>query len=269
MRAAGGREVEKTQMRQRLSRMLGAWLALLLLASAGGGARAEEAGFRLQINEYQLYFAGEVSAGVSWSTLEDTPQPDMVFYLQLREDILKPIFTMTLMQEQGDYAMTLTAPDGTPVPVSFVMAERPPGLTEDEKYAFIWAQADVYVLMETLMIEQIGASPGTEEPFRIETAAFEATCSPRWKSLLYTVYEEDGSIRFLTGIGDRQYLLFTLVYNSSDGDYVITRKTPAGDSVNISFHMAAAPQELTGEERQTFYQAQAAVNEVAANLILK
>ena len=256
-------------MRRSLSRMLGAWLALVLLASAGGGARAEEAGFRLQINEYQLYFAGEISAGVSWSTAEDTPQPDMVFYLQLREDILKPIFTMTLMQEQGDYAVTLTAPDGTPVPVSFDMAERPPGLTEDEKWAFSWAQADVYVLMETLVIEQIGVSPEMEESLRIETDAFEVTCSPHWKNTLCIVQEEDGSIRFLTGIGGEQYLLFTLVYNSSDGDYVITRKTPAGDSVNISFHMAAAPQELAGEERQAFHQAQAAVNEVAANIILK
>ena len=257
-------------MIRRVLRLLGtAAFVLTLLAAAGGIAKAEAQTEWLSINEYRLYFSGEITDGIYWKAVEDTPQLDAVFYLQLREVIEVPLFTVTLHQEQGDYAITLTGPDGVPVPVSFEMADRPPGLTDEEKWTFSWAQADVYLLMETLVLAEVGDAQGAEASFGIVTDAYELTYSARWKDQIQVAPDEDGNVTFLVTIGSRQYPLFSLVYDNSGGDYVITLSNARGTRVNLSFYMAGVPESLDAQERRTFSRAQEAVNEIAKTIVLR
>lgn len=257
-------------MLRMLSRMLGIpCLVLLLLAAAGCGAGAEETGNWVSIDEYRLYFDGETSAGLQWRTAEDTPQPDAVFYIPLREGVEVPVFTMTLMEDQGDYATVLTDPQGNPVPVSFVLAERPSGLTEDERWNFAWAQVDVYVLMETLVLKDVENLQARTSPMRVVTDGYELVYDARWRNQIRVVPGEDGDVDFLVVINGKCYRLFTVVYDNSAGDMVVSRMDPRGIRKNVSFYMAAAPQELSAQERKAFYSAQGLVDEVAGSILLR
>lgn len=258
-------EVRPKEMSRVVARMLSMALLVLMLAAAGGGAQAEGQGTVLSIDGYRLIFYGTITEGVSWEAVKDTPQPDAVFYIPLREGADMELFTMTLQQEQGDYTMTLTAPDGSPVPVSFALADRPPGLTDDEKWVFAWAQADVFVLMETMTLTAVDDN----EPFRVVTDAYELTYDQRWKSSIRVIPEKDGSLSFRVVIGGVRYPLFRLVYDDSAGDFVITCTNERGTRASLSFYIADVPQELDDFGRDAFKRAKTLINEVAANINLR
>lgn len=253
-------------------------VCVMMMLAMGGVTLGEEASagdartIRLFVDGYELMFQGELTEGMTWREIPETPEADLRFCMTVRGGIDVQLFTMTLMQPMGDYAMMLEDPQGSEVPVSFEMAARPAGLTEDEKWEFTWAQADVFVLMKTLTLT---ASPEgeksqeQEEPLRLVTDAFDLTYAARWRSKVRVTPDPDGSLVFNAVIDDVLYPAFTLRYDTDAGDYVIVLRNPQGRSVDISFEMANAPKELTAEQRKAFYAVQEVVNEIADTLTLR
>lgn len=258
-------------MKRNTSRMLRRALFLLLLmlvVANGPPALATGPGnAKTSIDGYVMTFSDELTEGVAWKPLEETPQIDAVFSISPRDGVEVPLFTMTLQEEQGDHVLILTDETGTSVPVSFTLADRPAGLTDEEKWAFTWAQADAYLLMETLTL--IGTPGSATGPISVETEQYEITLDTRWQDAVRIVQEADGSVSFLAVIGGKSFRVFRLVYDDSGGQYVITRMDEDGSRVNISFYIEAAPPGLDDQARKTFYSVQSLVNEAAENLTLR
>lgn len=259
-------EVRPTQMSRLAAKVLMPPLLafLILFALAGGaGAQAEN----ISIDGYELTYSGDMTEGVGWNPLEDTPEADAVFFIRPGNGTELTLFTMTLEDDQGDYVVILTAPEGDTVPVSFEMAEKPPGLTDDEKWAFTWAQADVYVLIQTLALTAVPADV-QEDPFRLVTDAYELSYGARWRGQVSVVPERDGSVTFLAVVGKRCLPMFTLVYGDG-GDYAFVVTGEGGRCAVLSFYISSAPPGLDDTERKIFCAAQSLLNEVADSIVLR
>lgn len=250
---------------------------MIILAMSGMAMGAEASGgapmpIPLQVNGYELVFQGPLTEGTIWQEIPETEDVDIRFCLPVRGEVDVPLFTMTLLQPMGDYAMMLEDALGNEVPVSFHMAPRPPGLTDEEKWAFTWAQADVFVLMETLKLtavpdEKKPAIP--EAPLRVVTDAFELTYGEQWRGKLIVEPGANGSLIFNAVIDSQLYPVFILRYGAEDGNYVIALRKENGKLVDVSFDMLSAPAELSAQARTRFYEVQEVIAEITSTMALR
>lgn len=260
-------------------KLMAALLACVMMILAMGGvamgtdaSAGETVAIQLSVNGYELVFQGPLTEGIIWQEIPETEEADLRFCMPVRDEVDVPLFIMTIGQEDGDYAMTLQSPGGRMIPVAFNLAERPTGLTDEERWAFVWAQADVYVLMETLQAvyaPEDDAYSALAEPYRLVTDTLELTYDARWGSKLCIVPEEHGTLAFNAVINGRLYPVFVLRYGADDGNFLITLQGDDGRTVDISFDMLSAPAELTGEERKRFYEVQEIISEINSTLTLR
>ncbi|MBE5810034.1 MAG: hypothetical protein E7318_03760 [Clostridiales bacterium] len=250
----------------------------MIILAMGGMAMGEAAGneatmtISLQVNGYELVFQGPLTEGTTWQEIPETEDVDIRFCMPVRGEVDVPLFTMILLQPMGDYAMMLEDAQGIEVPVSFHMAPRPPGLTDEEKWAFTWAQADVFVLMETLRLTAVPdeKQPSIlEEPMRVVTDAFELTYSAQWRGRLSVEPGVNGSIVFNAVIDSHLYPVFILRYGADDGNYVITLRKENGQLVDVSFDMLSASAEFSPQARTHFYEIQEVIAEITSSITLR
>ena len=245
-------------------------LAMGGMAMGEDGAAGEAETILLSVNGYELVFQGPLTEGTLWQEIPETEEPDIRFCMPVRGEVNVPLFTMTLQQPDGDYAVTLRSPRGQEVPVAFTLAERPAGLTDDEKWEFAWAQADVYTLMKTLQLtalpEELAAPT---EPFRLVTDDYELTYDVRWTGKICIYPENSSNLVFAAVIDGKTYPVFTLRYGADDGNFRIVLRGDDGKAVDVSFDMLSAPAELAGEERMRFYEVQGIINEINSTLALR
>lgn len=258
-------------------KLMAALLALVMLMLAMGGMAMGEEGaageaetIPLSVNGYDLTFQGPLTEGVIWQEIPETEEADIRFCMPVRGEVNVPLFTMTVLQQSGDYAVTLKSPKGREVPVAFTMAERPAGLTDDEKWEFTWAQADVYTLIKTLQLIALPEEEAEEaEPFRVVTDQYELTFDARWITKVCIYPEGYDVLVFAAVIDGKTYPVFNLRYGADDGNFLIVLRGDDGKAVDVSFDMLSAPTELSAEQRMRFYEVQGIINEINSTLALR
>lgn len=261
-------------MRQIKSKWLIACLVMILAVSslAMGEDAAEAEMIPLSVRGYELVFQGPLTEGIVWQEIPETEAADIRFCMPVRGEVDVPLFIMTLEQSTGDYAKVLKDAAGNEVPVGFHVAQCPPGLTDEERWAFAWAQADLFVVMESLQVtalpeEMVAAVQ--EEPFCIVTDAFELTYSASWRGRLAVETNGKGDLVFNAVIDRQLYPVFVLRYGHDDGNYVIILRNEQGRSADVSFDMLSAPAELEGRARDIFYEVQEILPEITASMTLR
>lgn len=112
--------------------------------------------------------------------------------------------------------------------------------------------------------------PETEPPVQIEMPDYELNYPGVLKDVI-VVNEVGGenALEFKVKLSKGEEHIFTLRYNTSEGEFVTVLEDAQGDRIPVAFNMAEAPENLTEEDQETFFAAQDAVNEIVASLVLK
>lgn len=121
-----------------------------------------------------------------------------------------------------------------------------------------------------ILYELYGTEPPTEPPVEVDMPEFQFTYSGELKdSVVMKEVEGSGALEFTVILSGGEAHIFTLHYNTVEGDYVTVLDDAAGNKIPVAFQMAAVPEGLSDEDTATFYQAQESVNEIVDSLILK
>jgi hypothetical protein len=110
--------------------------------------------------------------------------------------------------------------------------------------------------------------PQTQPPVQIEMPEYELTYSGEFRDLIVTEQREDGLV-FTVKLSRTEAEIFTLLYNTDEGDLVTVMEDAKGNRISVAFRMAALPENLNEQDTQLFFSAQEAVNEIVASLVLK
>lgn len=258
--------------------MLRKWFAMLALLVMAlvlpGGAEGEEQApvALISVDGYEFSCSWLLAENISWEVIPETEEADLCFTVQLREDLTRPIFTMTMLQEQGDYVKILTDEQGDIVPVGFEMAQLPENLSPQEQQDFTWAQDEVHLLLRSL---ELLAHPASAEVSG-EGERYVHLVSD-WCEFTYPFYYDDmllirlegEKLVFRTEIGGETPILFTLAMGEDTGHIVTMLDGPGGKPVMISFEMMSAPAGLSREAASAFHTAQGVVNEILSTIALR
>ena len=114
--------------------------------------------------------------------------------------------------------------------------------------------------------------PETEPPVEVSMPEYELTYSGSLKDVIVVEElndEDPKGLRFTVVLTESQEHIFTLYFNTDQGDLVTVLTDAEGNRIPVAFQMAAVPEGLSEEDEMTFYMAQEAVNEIVASLTLK
>lgn len=76
----------------------------------------------------------------------------------------------------------------------------------------------------------------------------------------------EDDLQFYTKIKNQEYVIFTLVFNSVEGDIVHMIDGTEETKIPIAFQMSTLPEGLTAEDASEFYIVQGVVNEVVESI---
>lgn len=259
-------------MRYRLRRAVLLLMTIAMILLPGTGMAEKVPLGVLDVDGYQIVFADVMSEEINWQVDEKTPQADLNFFLRLSRKVNAPLFTMTMMVDQGDYVAILTGPNEEFVPVGFTLAEPPRGLNAKEQQTYDFARQEVYVLLATM---ELLAMPGeTEVPddtqavVTVETELLTMSYLARWSGQLETA-EQDGGLVFRALINGKKYTVFTVKTNAEGGDIMLNLKDENGEPVPVAILLADVPSGLSGDARDTFHLLRDVVDEVIGSLALR
>lgn len=107
-------------------------------------------------------------------------------------------------------------------------------------------------------------------PIQIEMPDYELAYSGELEDQIIVEETEDQSgLAFSVKLSTGEVSIFTLHYNSEEGDLVTVLDAADGERVPVAFEMAEVPENLSEDDLSTFYLAQEAVNEIVESLKLK
>lgn len=116
----------------------------------------------------------------------------------------------------------------------------------------------------------VGTEPPTEPPVEVKMPEYAFTYSGELKDLIVLKeVEEFSGLEFSVKLSGGEEHIFTLHYNTVEGDFVTMLENSAGEKVPVAFQMATLPEGLSEADTEIFYRAQESVNEVAQSLKLK
>lgn len=112
--------------------------------------------------------------------------------------------------------------------------------------------------------------PETEAPVSVEMPDYELTYSGALKDVII-MNELDGgnALEFKVSLSKGEVHIFTLRYNTDEGELVTVKADKQGNRVPVAFEMAPLPENLSKEDQSIFFEAQEAVNEIVESLVLK
>ena len=107
-------------------------------------------------------------------------------------------------------------------------------------------------------------------PVEIKMPAYELTYAGELKDVILTKETDDGAgLAFSVKLSSGEVPIFTLRYNTDEGELVTVLENAEGERIPVAFEMAVMPEDLREEDANTFYAAQEAVNDIVASLKLK
>lgn len=118
--------------------------------------------------------------------------------------------------------------------------------------------------------EEIVAVQETLPPVQVDMPEYELTYSGALKDIIVmNIQDDESTLVFNVKISKGEAHIFTLRYNTDDGELVTVKEDKNGNRVPIAFEMASLPEDLNEEDQQIFFEAQDAVNEIVESLVLK
>lgn len=87
--------------------------------------------------------------------------------------------------------------------------------------------------------------------------------------ILTETLSDANGIKFSVKLSDSEAHIFTMLYNTYDGELVTVLKDANGNQVPVAFMMPSIPEGLSTEDEYLFYTAQEAVNDIVSSLVLK
>lgn len=108
----------------------------------------------------------------------------------------------------------------------------------------------------------------TLPPVQIEMPEYELTYSGEFHDVILVEKQETGLV-FTVKLSKTEAHIFTLLYNTDEGELVTVLEDAKGNRIPVAFQMAPVPESLSEEDEQLFCSAQEAVNEIVASLVLK
>lgn len=112
--------------------------------------------------------------------------------------------------------------------------------------------------------------PETEAPVSVEMPDYELTYSGALKDIIVMNKLDDGNaLAFKVKLSTGEVHIFTLRYNSDEGELVTVKEDKQGNRVPVAFEMAPLPENLSDKDQSIFFEAQEAVNEIVESLVLK
>lgn len=108
-------------------------------------------------------------------------------------------------------------------------------------------------------------------PVEISRPEYELTYSGELKDIIIVkeLTEEAGGLDFFVQLSKEETRIFTLHYNTNEGEFVTVLTDHENNRIPVAFEMMAVPENLSEEDAELFYLAQDAVNEIAESLELK
>ena len=106
-------------------------------------------------------------------------------------------------------------------------------------------------------------------PVEVAMPEYELAYSGDLEDVIVLQEAEDGSgtkLDFYANLSVGKTKIFTLKYNTSEGDFVTVLTDAEENKIPVAFDMEQLPEGLSAEDENTFYLAQDAVNEIAASL---
>jgi len=106
----------------------------------------------------------------------------------------------------------------------------------------------------------------------ISMPEYELSYSGQWKDQIRTeeiLSENRAGLRFWVQLSTEEAPIFTLYYNSDEGELVTVLTDSQGNKIPVAFEMNTLPDNLDEDDANLFYAAQDAVNEIVESLVLK
>ena len=108
----------------------------------------------------------------------------------------------------------------------------------------------------------------TLPPVQIEMPDYELTYSGEFQDVIL-VEKQENELVFTVKLSKTEAHIFTLRYNTDEGELVTVLEDADGNRIPVAFQMAQIPENLNKEDELLFCSAQEAVNEIVASLVLK
>lgn len=107
-------------------------------------------------------------------------------------------------------------------------------------------------------------------PVEIKMPEYELAYAGDMKDVIVSNETDDGTgLAFFVKLSGGEVPIFTLRYNTDEGELVTVLENAKGERIPVAFEMAAIPENLSEEEADLFYAAQEAVNDIVGSLTLK
>lgn len=110
----------------------------------------------------------------------------------------------------------------------------------------------------------------TLPPVEVAMPEYELTYAGELKDLIVVKEVKDAAgLDFFVKLSEQEAAIFTLRYNTDEGELVTVLTDGQDNRIPVAFEMAETPEGLSEEDEAQFYLAQEAVNEIVESLKLK
>ena len=107
-------------------------------------------------------------------------------------------------------------------------------------------------------------------PVEIKMPDYELEYAGEMKDVILVKETDDGTgLAFSVQLSTGEMPIFTLRYNTDEGELVTVLENAKGERIPVAFEMAAVPDGMSDEDSNVFYAAQEAVNDIVSSLKLK
>lgn len=118
--------------------------------------------------------------------------------------------------------------------------------------------------------ERAALEPTPMPVVEIKMPEYEMAYAGEMKDVIVTETLTDANgIKFSVKLSESEAHIFTMLYNTMDGELVTVLTDAKGERVPVAFIMPGIPEGLNEEDSYLFYTAQESVNDIVSSLVLK
>lgn len=228
----------------------------------------------LSVNGYELTYADILQESISFHLPQDrfSIEENAVNFTMVVNETEYPLFTMYVGSDDGDTHTVLRGEAGEILPVSYIMAPIPQELSTEAAQLFQLDAAEAVTMLNATM--QISQLPTGDQSYGIQPTVINLDSYQLTFTMLdyirLQMTDEADQVTFELAMADgRQFPVFTLACNADQGDILVKQEDDTGALVPVAFTVMSLPEELTGDDVTTFYQAQELVNDVLSTMQLR
>lgn len=149
-----------------------------------------------------------------------------------------------------------------PAPTAAPAPEQPTDVEEENR-----AELDT---IAPYLEERAALEPTPLPKIEIKMPEYEMAYAGEMKDVILTETLSDANgIKFSVKLSESEAHIFTLLYNTTQGELVTVLTDSKGERIPVAFIMPNIPEGLSAEDEYLFYTAQESVNDIVSSLVLK